>query len=395
MEQCTIRLEIRGRKIWIVFDGATHLSAECLSLVIRYVVDFELHQRTAALCYYGASFGGLTLMTALDNILQEQLHVEKQHVLGGTHDCCAVNPKCMRGLQHTAGYTNAAGFPCLSHPTDTTGNKMVHIHWNSFWHPFNQLTGKSTAAVNIYKQVMGKRFKTWSDTRWGSDEESAIDMRQGKAGSGAESDGFKATNCAMLEFCEELCAAGVGEKTSSKMLALLRSPSSTFYIEMECAAKCIGGLPLVQCCMALEGDGDDLIFAAHQRLERVRVAMAPERMFEHNAEIQEIAERWLVWSTSPEALQDIASAERELAKCEAECEAAEALASAAAAAAVSEPDQQRPAQRPRREAALMAAAWGRFAKSVWTNLASGSRPHICACMLAKQARTHVHAYTDI
>ena len=108
----------------------------------------------------------------------------------------------------------------------------------------------------------------------------------------------------------------------------------------------------VQCCMALEEDGDDLIFAAHQRLERVRVAMAPERMFEHNAEIQEIAERWLVWSTSPEALQDIASAERELAKCEAECEAAEALASATAAAAVSEPDQQRPAQRPRREAAV-------------------------------------------
>ena len=352
MEQCTLRFEINGRKIWIVFDGATHLGAECLSLVVRFVVDFVLQQRTVALKYYGGSFSGLSLVTAIDDVLHGDLKVEKDNVLGGTHDCCAVNPKCMRSLQQTAGYTNARCFPCLSHPNDTTGNKMVHIHWDTFWFLFNKLNGTSTAAKDMYRIVMAKAFLTWSDTRWGSDEESAIDMRQGRADSGVENDGFRATNCIMLTYCEKLVAAGIGDRLAPKMAQLLSSPGSAFYIEMQCAAKCIGGLPLVQCTYALEGDGGDLIFGAHQRLERVRVAMAPDRIFDNNAEIKEIAKRWVAWSTSAGAQVEIDNAARERAKCDQEYAAAEALAEAAAAAAIAEPDPQRPAQRQRRDAAV-------------------------------------------
>ena len=361
MELVTLFFEFQGCNVWFIYDGATVHGTEILSLVLRKCTDFKVAQRCVDLSCYEYSFSGQTLMVAIDTNFGK-IRIPVMNVLGGTHDMCAANVKCQRMMVNTAGYENCFDGPCLSHPTDGTVGYLTHLHLDLYWSPLVSLQGCSRAANNTYYIHFKKSWDSYSSTRWGSETISLNGMRDGiKLDDGAIPApfprGIQTGSCPAIDWAESMVLNGVGDKTASLLLQLLKSPASGYFIEMELAARCITGMVLHIACTCLEGDnlGDDqqdLIFAAHRHLERIRIHFQPDEVYAGNADMLEIASRAVVWANSPDAEAEINAAEAAYQVAAAAHDASEAAARAADAAVlddggVDEP----PPQRVRRAAA--------------------------------------------
>jgi hypothetical protein len=109
-------------------------------------------------------------------------------------------------------------------------------------------------------------------------------------------------------------------------------------------------------CTCPEGDNlddgqQDLIFAAHRHLERIRIHFQPDNVYAGNADMLEIANRAVVWANSPDAEAEIHAAEAAYQVVAAAHNVSEAAARAADAAVLDDDDVDQPTQRVRRAAA--------------------------------------------
>ena len=292
----------------MIFDGATSV-AEVLTIVVRFVIDWQVQQREIALRFYDGSFDGNNLATALFSILCEEFGIDPADVIAAVHasDMCAVNPKAMKRLRALGNFEFLFSLGCISHTIDNAGSKFAILIVTEWLKVFLALMAMSGQACDAFLDITGESYCGYSTTRWGSRLE-VIGL-------------LERTEPKLLKWVEYLLDNGVGPKAAPKLLSMINSPGRWHAWKIEARAASVVGKKMVESCYMAEGDHldnrIDLVFTAFHNLNRLRTAFAggassilhaDETMARLVADAQE-------WSQLPEASAMSKAAKERLKQC--------------------------------------------------------------------------------
>ena len=165
-EQRRVKEEIKGRKVSVVFDGASRLG-EAMAIILRFVdSSWKIHQRLIRLQLLAKSMSGEEIARELVSVLQVQYDVAPRSLVAAMHDRAAVNGAAMTYVR--VMYPSLLDIGCFSHTLNNAGSKFNTPILNEFLSSWLRLFSHSPKARLAWRNRTGIAVKSHSETRWWS-----------------------------------------------------------------------------------------------------------------------------------------------------------------------------------------------------------------------------------
>lgn len=153
----------------IISDGTTHC-AECLNVVIRFVLDGKVTQRLLALKLLAAPITGFQLASFISTCVTQRGALRSRLKMSGMlafmHDRASVNTVAAESMSALSfSPLKFLDSPCWSHTGNNAGNALNFPLVNQFlvhWHTL----GVSLKAGKIYLTIFQESRKGYCQTRW-------------------------------------------------------------------------------------------------------------------------------------------------------------------------------------------------------------------------------------
>ncbi len=165
-EEKSIRQEIKGKNVSVIFHGTSRLG-EALAVLLRFMDDeFNLQQRLIRVQMLSKSLTGEEIARELLTVLSVTYGIHPNNLLAAMRDRASTNNVAMRTL--CIIYPNVVDIGCFSHTIDHVGSKFktpVLTDFTSWW---ISLFSHSPKCRLLWKTRTGRSMKSYSSTRWWS-----------------------------------------------------------------------------------------------------------------------------------------------------------------------------------------------------------------------------------
>ncbi|KAK3754796.1 hypothetical protein QZH41_007565 [Actinostola sp. cb2023] len=238
-EEETIKGEISGSNVSVIFDGTTRLG-EALAIVVRFITaDWEIKQRLVRLQLLAKSLKGDELAREIIMVLAQQYNVQNNSLCASMRDGASVNRAAMRTVKIV--FPKVVDVRCFSHAIDGVGSHFNIPTVKRFLQLWNALFSHSPATRLAWRERTGISKKSYSPTRWWSWWEVAQQV--------------------MLQFAEiqpfvqERLQTAVNKATLRQIEEMFDDDQTKLLLQIELAVVVDAGKPMVQSTYILEGDG--------------------------------------------------------------------------------------------------------------------------------------------
>lgn len=252
-ERSRLREEVQGKCVSVIFVGTTQLG-EVLAVVVRFISDWNIHQRLLRLKFLMKSMCGEELARELISVLSVTLGVESHRLLVAMRDGASVNTAAMRIV--AVMYPKLLDLQCISHTLDIVGDKFKVPTLNLFMTLWVSLFAHSAKVKALWKDMSGKAMATYSKTRWWSK--------------------WEMMNQVLVQYGDIkpflLENGDVSPATRAKLLEILNDPQQQLLLKMELASVIDVGAYFVRATYELEGDGA-LVLTCYEHILKIRAAI--------------------------------------------------------------------------------------------------------------------------
>ena len=258
-EESTIKQEIAGRDISVIFDGTTRLG-EALAIVIRYIGDdWSIQQRLVRVQMLSKSMTGEEIARELISVLSVIYSIKPGGVLGAMRDRASTNNVAMQTMKIL--HPTIIDIGCYSHTIDTVGSKFETPVVKEFISSWISLFSHSPKARLLWKNRNGHAVKSYSATRWWSRWE-VINQVMTSFGD-------------IQPFLQE--NSDLAPHLRPKLLKILTDQHSRGLLLIELAATVDYGEVFVKATYRLEGDGP-LALTCYEEVEKVSSTIRMENI---------------------------------------------------------------------------------------------------------------------
>ena len=161
----TLKQEISGRPISIIFDGTTHV-AEAFVVVLHFIDNWTVVQRVGRLMLLAKSVTGEEVACLLVETLSTQLGIASHLITAAMRDRASVNSVAMRTI--AVLYPCMFDVGCLSHTLDHVGERMQTPVLDLFIKGWIGMFAHSPKTRLAWTTQTGLPSPTYSATRWWS-----------------------------------------------------------------------------------------------------------------------------------------------------------------------------------------------------------------------------------
>ncbi|KAK3258675.1 hypothetical protein CYMTET_32288 [Cymbomonas tetramitiformis] len=251
VEFSLLAAEMRGQRVFLVFDGTQRLG-EALSVVARWCdKDFKPQQRLVNFSTLAHSPDNKALSTTLTNVWTRQFQMSVEEVTGFGRDSCKVNGSATARL--CIIFPNASDILCICHTLNNTGEHLEFPEKRDFMTSWLILVQTHSNAGVLWSKMTEGSLVSFSNIRWWSKQE--------------VENGIAENFSLLLPFLLRLEADGIGDATTKKMLAIYRK--DPILLQVSFAAGLDGVLNLLKTTYELEGDRLEILLV-FRRVESLR-----------------------------------------------------------------------------------------------------------------------------
>ena len=162
-EQATIRQEIHGRYVSVIFDGTSRLG-EALAVVIRFISnEFSIEQLLVKLQMLAKSMKGEEIASELINVLSATYGISSGYLLAAMRDRASVNNVALRTLKVV--YPQLVDVGCYSHTVNHVGEQFSTPTLTEFLTAWILLFSHSPKARLLWREKTGRCMGSYSPTR--------------------------------------------------------------------------------------------------------------------------------------------------------------------------------------------------------------------------------------
>lgn len=166
-EKQSIRKELEGKYVSVVFDGTSRLG-EALAIVVRYCSGsgWTIKQKLVCLSMLAKSLCGEEAAREILTILSTDLGISSSQLIATIRDCASVNNMAVRTL--TIMYPLAIDIGCFSHTLSHVGEKFKVPNLDKFMKYWKLIFKHSYKCRLLWREQTGRSVATYSPRRWWS-----------------------------------------------------------------------------------------------------------------------------------------------------------------------------------------------------------------------------------
>ena len=236
-ELTSIKREIKGRPISIIFDGTTHV-CEAMVVVVRLIDDnWCIQQRLCRLMLLQKSLTGEEVVHQIVSTISTEFGISSSCVIAAARDRASVNDVV---AMRTIGiiYSGLIDIGCFCHTLDHVGEHVNTQNLDSFFKAWVSLFSHSPKARLLWRTQTGLASPSYSSTRWWSKYEVLQQLHD-----------------AFGDAVTFLSNEELPKVTVSKMTNILNNPVTCRKLKVELAATVDAMRLFIQTTYSLEGDG--------------------------------------------------------------------------------------------------------------------------------------------
>ena len=252
-EQASIKKEISGKNVSVIFDGTTHV-CEALAIILWFVDDqYQIQQRAVRVMLLAKSLTGEEVAHQLIVCLSTELGIKPELLVAAMRDRASVNSVAMRTLSIV--FPNVLDIGCFSHTLDHVGENFKTPILDQFIKVWINMFSRSPKTKLLWRTKTGLPAPTYSPTRWWSKWEVIKHLHDafGDIPSFVEDEDLPPSRLKLQE--------------------ILDDPPSNRMLQVELAITVDAGEPFVKATYRLEGDGP-LVLSAYEEIAALRVAIS-------------------------------------------------------------------------------------------------------------------------
>ena len=235
-EMASLKEEISGKHVSIIFDGTTHV-CEAMVVVLRYMSsDWAIKQKVCRLMLLEKSLSGEEVARQIITVLSTELGIPSNLLVAAMRDRASVNSVAMSTVSIV--YNRVMDVGCFSHTLDHVGERMKTTVLDEFSKAWIGLFAHSPKSRLLWRQLTGLSPPSYSRTRWWSRFEV-----------------FSQLHTAFGDLPTFLNSEGLPPTTSSKLLDILNDAPRCRKLKMELAITIDSMESFVKSTYTLEGDG--------------------------------------------------------------------------------------------------------------------------------------------
>ena len=246
----TIKKEIAGKQVSIIFDGTTHVT-EAFVIILGFLDDWNIKQRVTKLMLFAKSLTGENVARLLVESLCTELGLGCNAVIAAMHDRASVNTVAMHTI--SVVYNCIFDVGCLSHTIDHVGEHLSVQVLNDFIKVWITLFSHSPKTRLAWTTLTGLRPPSYSPTRWWSKFEVINQIH----------DIFGDVTLFFNDPTIDLPAV-----SKRKLINILNDPAKCRKLKVELAITVDALKPFVCATYNLEGDGA-LAVSAYQQISKL------------------------------------------------------------------------------------------------------------------------------
>ena len=161
-----IRQGVSTRDVSVIYDGSTR-QGEVIVILVRFVDnDWNIVQRLIRIDICVKSVNGDQLAQVLNECLSIEYGARGDSLIAAMRDGASVNQAALNRIQFI--FPKTFNVVCLSHTLDNVGNHFVIPNLTEFGNLWIRLFSQSHKAGLMWKELTGRKPKSYSETRWWS-----------------------------------------------------------------------------------------------------------------------------------------------------------------------------------------------------------------------------------
>ena len=247
-----IRQGVSTRDVSVTYDGSTR-QGEAIVILVRFVDDdWNIVQRLIRIDIWAKAVNGDQLAQVLNECLSIEYGVRGDSLIAAMRDGASVNQAALNRIQFI--FPKTFNVVCFSHTLDNVGNHFVIPNLTEFGNLWIRLFSQSHKAGLMWKELTGRKPKSYSETRWWSRWEVYKQLME-QFGD-------------VQRFIDDMVREKVAPQTSRQLADFFADVNKVISLKLELAALIDVGEVFVKATYVLEGDGP-LVLSCFETLQGV------------------------------------------------------------------------------------------------------------------------------
>lgn len=247
-----IRQGVSTRDVSVIYDGSTR-QGEAIVILVRFVDDdWNIVQRLIRIDICAKAVNGDQLAQVLNECLSIEYGVRGDSLIAAMRDGASVNQAALNRIQFI--FPKTFNVVCFSHTLDNVGNHFVIPNLTEFGNLWIRLFSQSHKAGLMWKELTGRKPKSYSETRWWSRWEVYKQLME-QFGD-------------VQRFIDDMVREKVAPQTSRQLADFFANLNKVISLKLELAALIDVGEVFVKATYVLEGDGP-LVLSCFETLQEV------------------------------------------------------------------------------------------------------------------------------
>lgn len=247
-----IRQGVSTRDVSVIYDGSTR-QGEAIVILVRFVDDdWNIVQRLIRIDICAKAVNGDQLAQVLNECLSIEYGVRGDSLIAAMRDGASVNQAALNRIQFI--FPKTFNVVCFSHTLDNVGNHFVIPNLTEFGNLWIRLFSQSHKAGLMWKELTGRKPKSYSETRWWSRWEVYKQLME-QFGD-------------VQRFIDDMVREKVAPQTSRQLADFFANLNKVISLKLELAALIDVGEVFVKATYVLEGDGP-LVLSCFETLQGV------------------------------------------------------------------------------------------------------------------------------
>lgn len=247
-----IRQGVSTRDVSVIYDGSTR-QGEAIVILVRFVDDdWNIVQRLIRIDICAKAVNGDQLAQVLNECLSIEYGVRGESLIAAMRDGASVNQAALNRIQFI--FPKTFNVVCFSHTLDNVGNHFVIPNLTEFGNLWIRLFSQSHKAGLMWKELTGRKPKSYSETRWWSRWEVYKQLME-QFGD-------------VQRFIDDMVREKVAPQTSRQLADFFADLNKVISLKLELAALIDVGEVFVKATYVLEGDGP-LVLSCFETLQGV------------------------------------------------------------------------------------------------------------------------------
>ena len=247
-----IRQGVSTRDVSVIYDGSTR-QGEAIVILVRFVDDdWNIVQRLIRIDICAKAVNGDQLAQVLNECLSIEYGVRGDSLIAAMRDGASVNQAALNRIQFI--FPKTFNVVCFSHTLDNVGNHFVIPNLTEFGNLWIRLFSQSHKAGLMWKELTGRKPKSYSETRWWSRWEVYKQLME-QFGD-------------VQRFIDDMVREKVAPQTSRQLADFFADVNKVISLKLELAALIDVGEVFVKATYVLEGDGP-LVLSCFETLQGV------------------------------------------------------------------------------------------------------------------------------